>query len=222
MLMVAGSAGAAPLPPAAAGFGWPDDRFHRLAALALLEQLRGALLSENSATRTLQDWCVAHRLNGTSAAEQVVADHDPSVHRALEPADRALLAINADEPVRYRHVRLRCGGHLLSEADNWYVPGRLTAEMNHQIETTDIPFGRVVLALGFTRTTLSSRLLWSPLPSDWIIAVQPAPDPDRKLAIPDAVIENRALLRRADGQPFSLVVETYQHGVLDFAAPPAG
>ena len=36
--------------------------------------------------------------------------------------------IGPDEPVAYRHVRLRCGDHVLSEADNWYVPSRLTPE----------------------------------------------------------------------------------------------
>ena len=142
-----------------------------------------------------------------------------SIVRSLA-SDRVLLAIGQDEPVGYRHVRLTCGGHLLSEADNWYVPGRLTPEMNHQLDATEIPFGRVVMALGFTRTTLASHLLWTPLPADWVTVAGPAPSQATPLAIPDALIENRALLRRADGEPFSLVIETYQRGLLEFAAPP--
>ena len=30
-----------------------------------------------------------------------------------------------------------CGDQVFSEADNWYVPARLTAEMNHALDTTD-------------------------------------------------------------------------------------
>lgn len=221
--MLAASAGngkAATPPGAVQAPGWPDTRFHRLAALALLEELRGALLSESSATLTLEHWCAAHRLAGPEV--HVVAERDASVHRDPTPAERALLAIRPDEAVGYRHVRLSCGGHLLSEADNWYVPGRLTAEMNHQLDATDVPFGRVVMALKFTRTTLSSHLLWSPLPPNWVSTAGPQAGPSEMLPIPPTLIENRALLRRADGQPFSLVIETYQRGLLDFAAPPAG
>ncbi len=202
---------------------WPDDRFHRLAALALLEELRSALLSENSATLTLEHWCATHGLAGgqPAGAATIVAKRDPSRTLPLQPSDRARLQAGADEPVRYRHVRLTCHGHLLSEADNWYVPARLTPAMNRQLDATDTPFGRAVQALGFSRTTLSSRLLWQPLPPDWIAAAGPAPSATA-LQIPDALIENRAVLRRRDGVPFSLVVETYRRGLLDFAAPPGG
>jgi len=44
--------------------------------------------------------------------------------------------------VKYRRVQPSCGDHILSEADNWYVPRRLTPEMNRLLETTDVPFGR--------------------------------------------------------------------------------
>ena len=138
---------------------WPDDRFHRLAALALLEQLRGALLTEDSATLTLENWCALHHLAPTP---RVLAERDPGMDRPLDPTDRLRLDVGPVEPIRYRHVRLVCGPHLLSEADNWYVPGRLLPGMDHQLETTDTPFGKVVHPLGFTRTTLSSRLLWDP------------------------------------------------------------
>ena len=36
-------------------------------------------------------------------------------------------------------MRLKCGDHVLSEADNWYVKARLTPDMNHMLETTDTP-----------------------------------------------------------------------------------
>jgi hypothetical protein len=74
-------------------------------------------------------------------------------------------------------VRLICGGHVLSEADNWYVPARLTPEMNRVLEATDTAVGRVVQTLNFRRRTLSAKLLWSPLPQDWEMA---APLPERR------------------------------------------
>jgi len=150
---------------------------------------------------------------------RLVAEQDRTRERELGATDRASLAIDAAEPVRYRHVRLTCGGHVLSEADNWYVPGRLTDAMNQTLEHSDTPFGRVVHALGFTRHTVSSRLLWSPLPADWTERTPPSPAGDA-LQIPDSLIENRAILWRADGKPFSLVVETYKKGLLAFPPPP--
>src|SRR5262249_23135272 len=62
---------------------------------------------------------------------------------------------------------LRCGELVLSEADNWYVPARLTPEMNRLLETTDTPFGVAVQSLHFQRHTLSAELLWQPFPADW-------------------------------------------------------
>jgi hypothetical protein len=47
----------------------------------------------------------------------------------------------------------------------------------------------------------------------------PRANPGASLPIPDKVIEHQALLTRADGEPFSYVVETYTGAVLDF--PPA-
>jgi hypothetical protein len=47
------------------------------------------------------------------------------VLRIAEPRFRAIdlsascLGVGTEEPVKYRHVRLRCGTHVLSEADNW-------------------------------------------------------------------------------------------------------
>ncbi|MGI4746210.1 MAG: hypothetical protein ACRYGI_16735 [Janthinobacterium lividum] len=202
---------------------WPDDRFHRLAAFALLEELRVALLTEASATATLEHWCGTHGIGDTTPGTpaHVTAERDPSVDHALASTDRERLEVGPDERIGYRHVRLVCGGQVLSEADNWYVTGRLTPEMNHRLDTTDIPFGHVVRALNFSRTTVSSELLWSPLPDDWAKQANAANLARQALAVPTALIRNRAILRRHDGRPFSIVIETYQRGLLEFPAPPA-
>lgn len=204
----------AALPPANAAdqpfVAWSDDASHRHTAFALLDGLRHALVAEPSATLTLGHWCMAH---GLSADGRLVADRLPGPQPALEPALRALLRVAPSQALRYRHVRLSCNGHALSEAGNWYVAERLTPAMNRTLDTTDTSFGRVVLPLGFTRTTLSSRMSWSP-------AGTPARAPPiGPLRLPATLIENRALLARRDGVPFAIVVENYQRGLLDFRPP---
>ena len=145
---------------------------------------------------------------------------DTGAARPVPEERRRTLGVGDTEPVRYRRVKLMCGGHVLSEADNWYVPSRLTAEMNHQLDTSDIAFGRAVQALHFRRRTLSARLLWSPLPDGWELAASALPDRGAKaLAIPHAVLEHQAVLTLPDGTPFSALVETYTHEVLAFPQP---
>jgi hypothetical protein len=116
-------------------------------------------------------------------------------------------------------VRLICGDHILSEADNWYVPARPSPEMNRVLDTTDTAFGRAVQTLNFRRRTLSAKLLWSPLRGTWEMD---APQRERRgatLTIPHEVLEHRAVLTLPDGTPFSEVIETYTSEVLAFAQP---
>jgi hypothetical protein len=120
--------------------------------------------------------------------------------------------------VKYRRVRLRCGQRVLSEADNWYVPGRLTEAMNQVLDTTDSPFGRVVQPLEPYRRTFSMKVLWSPLPKGWENGGD-RPSADGALAIPDALLEHRAVLYTKEHKPFSEVDEVYQRSVLAFAPP---
>jgi chorismate-pyruvate lyase len=188
---------------------WPADAQGRLSALAQLQSLNADLLSHDSATATLERWCAAHRL---AVPARIEAEQLAGPEPAPTPAQRRDLAIGDAEVVRYRHVRLTCGGHVLSEAENWYVPGRLTPEMNRQLETTNTPFGRVVKPLNFVRHTLEARLLWSPLPENWELAG--IPGGEGAMNVPGQVLQHRALLLLPDGTPFSEVVETYTSEVL--------
>jgi len=188
------------------------DRLASAQVLALMQSLNADLLSHDSATLTLERWCAAHHL---AEPARIVAQRVHGDAKPLPPTLRERLAIAADEPVAYRRVRLACGTHVLSEADNWYVPGRLTADMNHRLETTDEPFGKVVRALGFQRRTIAAELLWSPLPAGW--EMSPQVDAERApLRIPHALLRHEAVLNTAAQQPFSVVVETYTNQVLDF------
>ncbi len=120
--------------------------------------------------------------------------------------------------MRYRRVRLSCGGHGLSEADNWYVPRLLTPEMNRLLDETDTPFGRAVLSLGFTRHTLAAELMRNLMAPGWENAPLP-PDGPGTLLIPLEILQHRAVLTTRDGTPFCEVVETYQREMFAFALP---
>jgi chorismate-pyruvate lyase len=202
---------------------WPDTYLVRVEALALLQSLNADLLSHDSATLTLERWCDEHHL---ASPARISAERVRDSDKPVDAEQRQLLRVDANEPVRYRRVRLVCGTLTLSEADNWYVPGRLTANMAAQLENSDVPFGKVVRDLHFQRHTLSAELLWSPLPAGWELPAGAGVMPPKRslrgqqLAIPDAVLQHRAVLTLPDGTPFSEVVETYTRAVLEFAPPP--
>jgi hypothetical protein len=190
---------------------WPDTVLSRTQALAELQTLNAELLSHPSATLTLEQWCGAHHL---APEARVVAHRVRGEDKPLPEAARTLLGIGPDEPVRYRRVALACGDVVLSNADNWYVPSRLTDAMNRELDNSDVPFGKVVQPLHFHRQTLSANLLWSPLPQGWDAGVPSPPSSDKPLTIPDEVLQHRAVLYTGDNQPFSLVVESYTKNVL--------
>jgi hypothetical protein len=195
---------------------WPDSLVGRLEALALIESLNADLLAHDSATLTLERWCADHRLANPA---RIVAERVSGADKPASAEVREALDVKPEEPLGYRRVRLKCGDQVLSEADNWYVPARLTSEMNHVLETTDTPFGKAVAALHFRRHTLSADLLWRPLPKGWEMGAASAPQEAGALAIPDLVLEHRAVLSTPDGKPFSEVVETYTSEVLAFPPP---
>jgi chorismate-pyruvate lyase len=196
---------------------WPDAFVARLEALALLQTLNAELLSHDSATETLEQWCGAHRM---ATPPRIIATPMRVAPKTPSEAQRRELRVGPTEPVRYRHVELACGSRVLSRAENWYVPGRLSPAMNRALETTDAPFGAVVRSLHFQRRTLGARLLFSPLPPAWELAPAQAAARVPDLAVPGAVLEHRAVLALPDGTPISEVVETYTGEVLAFGTAP--
>ena len=166
---------------------------------ALIASLRSRILAAHSATFALESWCADYKLAGDP---HLVAERVAVADKPLTAAQRARLAIGPDEPVRYRRVRLACGDRVLSEADNWYVPARLTPEMNATLDGTRTPFGRVVRPLEPTRQTIAVR----PFPQ----AAATGPD--------DPLFEIDAVLSTGAGQPFCEVAETYLGGALPEAS----
>ncbi|MCJ2137397.1 hypothetical protein MKK69_25700 [Methylobacterium sp. J-026] len=155
---------------------------------ALVAGLRGRILAAHSATLALEGWCAEHRM---ATDPHLVAERLPGPEKPLTAAQRTRLAIGPEEPVRYRRVRLVCGDHVMSEADNWYVPARLTPEMNATLDGTRTPFGRVVRPLAPVRRTVAVRAA----------GAESGPD--------DPLFEVDAVLSTGAGQPFCEVVETY-------------
>jgi hypothetical protein len=196
---------------------WTGSFVARVEALAVLQTLNADLLSHDSATLTLERWCDVHRL---ASPPRIVAMRVPDIDKPPTSEQRRELGITPTESVRYRRVKLMCGAVVLSEADNWYVPGRLTPEMNKLLDTTDSPFGVVVRALHFQRHTLSSTLLWLPLPAGWEMNAASARDAIADQPMPSKLLEHRAVLTLPDGTPFSEVVETYTDKVLAFPMTP--
>jgi hypothetical protein len=206
---------APPLALAAAASPWPDTPLGRVQALAVIETLNAELLASPSATATLEAWCGDHHM---ASPARLVAERVGGVDKAAADEQRRVLQVGPDEPVKYRRVRLSCGGHVLSVADNWYVPGRLTAEMNRLLETTDTPFGRAVAGLHPVRQTLAAELLWSPLPAGWDLRIGTV-GPGAVggvLAVPEVLFRHRAVLYDDRRRPFSEVVETYTGEVLNY------
>jgi hypothetical protein len=215
VLLLCPSMACADAPAPARATAWPDTFVARVEALALLQSINAELLSHDSATSTLEHWCAVHRL---ASPPRIVAVRVP-LDKPPTPEQRAELDVTPTQPVRYRRVRLMCGNRVLSEADNWYVPGRLTSEMNRLLDTTELPFGKVVQALHFQRHTLSSTLLWLPLPDGWEMREIPAGGGATALDMPPMLLQHRALLSLPDGTPISEVVETYTDEVLAFQPP---
>ena len=194
---------------------WPDTPLARVEVVAIVQALNSSLLSHPSATVTLENWCRDHRL---APDAHIVACRLYGPDKPISTEQRSDLTIGPDDVVKYRRVELVCGTRVLSVADNWYVPARLSPGMNEMLQTTDMPFGRVVASLRFTRRTLEAQILWSALPAGWEMDPLP-PAGDVPLKIPDALLRHRAVLSRADGTPFSEVEEIYTGQLLDFAPP---
>lgn len=153
-----------------------------------LPRFEAALAANDSATAALEGWCTKQ---GIASPPAIRALAERTARRPASAAIRAALGVTTEEPVAYRHVRLACGDTVLSVAHNWYVPARLTPAMNDTLETSDTPFGKVTAPLGYRRDRLAAR------------RGQAEECPK------GTTLSHRALLRLADGQAISLVVECY-------------
>jgi chorismate-pyruvate lyase len=178
----------------------PDTGTQGLAAQALLETLNAQLLAANSATLTLEKWCADHRL---AVEPKIVAHRDLRADNPVTAEQRQRLGISLSEPVIYRKVQLKCGDLVLSEAENWYVPARLTDEMNSLLTTTQTPFGKVIAPLQPYRKTFAVEKVWSPL--------SPVP-----MDYDATAFRHSAVVMDGTNTPLAEVRENYKLNVLKF------
>jgi len=168
------------------------------------DAFEGMLRSSNSATATLEQWmaqaesCPRHTLR----ARPVECEPQPASSQ-----QRAHLKVSEDAQVQYRRVELVYDDLVLSTAENWYVPSRLTADMRDALADGTRPFGRVIEELAPRREMLSSERLW-------VIgsATETLADP------PEHILRFQALVVTRDGVPICEVNELYTRAIVTFAA----
>ena len=196
---------------------WVDTFESRLEILALTQTLNAEILASSSATQSLEKWCRDHKM---AVDPTIVARVMTGIGKVPIAEQLQRLQVATVGEVKHRHVELRCGSHILSEADLWYVPSRLTAEMNGLLETSETPFGKAVQSLRPYRRTFAVTLLWSPLPAGWEQQRPTRRQPSERttpLAIPKDLFEHRAILYTIDHQPVAEVHERYQGQLLAFS-----
>jgi len=156
---------------------------------ALLDRFAGTLAAQDSATAALGQWCAARHIAEPAVIRALPVVGETTVAPAVV---RSLLDPKPGGSIGYRHVRLACGNTVLSEAHNWFVPSRLTPEMNARLANTDAPFGAVASPLRFTRERLGS-----------VRGAAPG-------CGAGTILSHRALLRLPDGRPLAYLIECYQ------------
>lgn len=181
-----------------------------------LKTLHQRLLEGNSATAVMEGWCEER---GLARPARIGAFVIPAVCRKLTADQREHLELGPNDPVGYRQVRLVCGGMALCQADNWFVPARLTEDMNRQLATTDTPFGKVVAPLRPYRKTFATMPPpglppdWTQRPADELYEC--AKDQSWPFDPKEDLFEHQALvLRGEDDAPLAEVRETFKTALL--------
>lgn len=148
--------------------------------LQKLDAFQAELLVGGTATQVLE-----RRAGGAIRAEV-----DRALHVAPSAEQRARLDV-VEQALGYRSVRLMHGPTILSEAEIWFVPGRLDPAMVTALAETERPFGTVIASLSPTRRTLSVER-----PGD------------------ETILRVRALVLSGAGVPLAEVSEAYRAAAL--------
>ncbi|MFM5954740.1 MAG: hypothetical protein ACKOPE_10645 [Novosphingobium sp.] len=154
-----------------------------------LDQFEQTLAARDSATAALRQWCEVRHLAHKPGIRAEVAERH---YRGTIPVDLiAAMGPDGDRPLGYRHVRLRCGSKVLSEAHIWYALERLTPAMNDALDHSDAPFGQVTAPLNFKRERLT--------------AIRGAAG----FCTRRTILSHTARLVLPDGRPLAYVIECY-------------
>ncbi len=177
-----------------------------------LEKLEERLSECKSATRALEEWCEEHGLV-TPARIGAITMAQACKKATQDQLER--LQVQKQDDVAYRQVRLLCADLLVCEADNWFVPSRLTDAMNIALQTTDTPFGKVVAPLQPYRDTYSMTVFEGNLP--WSSSESETPGEERWAydGSQDLLHHRGLVLQRADNLPLAEVHETFKMVLLE-------
>ena len=156
---------------------------------ATLDQFEAKLAEHDSATVALGEWCAVRQI--ASPAQITVSDRRQVSSNDPPAKMRRLLGIETRDRFTMRHVHLDCGGKTLSIAWNWYVPSRLTPEMNAALESSTTPFGKIAAPLRFRR-----------------VAVETVKGPAENCPA-ETISTHLARLVLPDGKPLAYLVECY-------------
>jgi hypothetical protein len=122
---------------------------------ALVWALNTRLIVGATATDTLLFWCHEYGLSHGPITVEVRQFFAP----AVVPDDvLPVLKLDPGDTIHYRQVQLMRGSLPLAAAENWYVPQRLSADMNDALIATNFPFGSVIAPLRPLRHTLAANL----------------------------------------------------------------
>jgi hypothetical protein len=160
---------------------------------ALVWALNTRLIAGATATDTLLAWCDEHGLSAGPITVEIRQCFAPAV-----VPDEVLPALELDpgDTIHYRQVRLMRGALPLAAAENWFVPQRLTANMNEALTGTNVPFGRVIAPLQPSRRTL---------------AVHPQPHAE-------IILHHSAVILSKPGTALAFVKESYFSDLVAFAS----
>ncbi|NIX77022.1 hypothetical protein [Microvirga terricola] len=169
---------------------------------ALIRELSERIVQAKTATASLLDWCEEHGLSdGPIIARRLQDD------RTLSARDLSLPALGAmsEELIRHRRVELARGDLPLVTADNWFLPSRLSAQMNEALDGTDLPFGAVIAPLDPARRNFAIHFN----------------DPgDGEAWGPDTILEHQAVVIDGKGRPLAVVRERFQAALISFSSRP--
>jgi chorismate-pyruvate lyase len=162
------------------------------------EALRTYILAADSVTLAMSDWCREHGI-GRLPLRSVV--HRRAGIRPL-PADFPI-RIGHDEAVWFREITLMAGDVPLLDADNWFLPYRISPDAAATLLETDTPFGTALLPGRQTR--VSTAIL--------VPEAAGALPPEGVRSPGVAVLTLRGIVS-LDGQPVSYVEERFRPDLL--------
>jgi hypothetical protein len=90
--------------------------------------------------------------------------------------------------------------------------------MNRALNSSDTPFGKIIAPLDPYRTTVETKIYWSPLDKGWEndIGQSKITSQNKAIKLPKYLFMHRALVSSKSGLPISEVVETYTNEAINF------